>query len=55
MSDIKLFRTLSGSVEELAPKSAKLERELQKQIEINMDTFLSIRFLASEFSTSNGG
>lgn len=55
MSDIKLFRTLPSSVEELTPKSARLERELQKQIEINMDTFLSIRFLATEFSTSNGG
>ena len=55
MSDIKLFRTLPESVEELTPKSAKLERELQKQIEANMDTFLSIRFLATEFSTSNGG
>lgn len=55
MSDIKLFRTLPDLVEELTPKSAKLERELQKQIENNMDTFLSIRFLASEFSTSNGG
>lgn len=55
MSDIKLFRTLPNSVEELTPKSAKLEKELQKQIEANMDTFLSIRFLATEFSTSNGG
>ena len=55
MSDIKLFRTLPDSVEELTPKSAKLERELQKQIEANMNTFLSIRFLATEFSTSNGG
>ena len=55
MSDIKLFRTLPNSVEELTPKPAKLERELQKQIEANMDTFLSIRFLATEFSTSNGG
>ena len=55
MSDIKLFRTLPNSVEELTPKSAKLEKELQKQIETNMDTFLSIRFLATEFSTSNGG
>lgn len=55
MSDIKLFRISDSQVSELLARSAKLERDLQRQIEANMDAFLSIRFLASEFVTTNGG
>jgi len=56
MSDIKLFHVKdSNNVAELVTQYAKLEKDLQQLIEANMDTFLGVRFLASEFTTSNGG
>ncbi|WP_076959770.1 DUF5655 domain-containing protein [Teichococcus deserti] len=55
MSDIKLFRTESGSVAELYGSAVALEKSLQTLIECNMEAFLGVRFLASEFSTTNGG
>lgn len=57
MSDIKLYQISNENkrVTELVGQHAKLEKELQKLIEDNMDAFLSVRFLASEFTTSNGG
>jgi predicted transport protein len=51
MSDLKLFRLNSGSVSEIEGSSATLERSLQELIERNLETFLGVRFLASEFST----
>ncbi len=51
MSDIKLFRTNNGTVEELKGTSVALEKSLQTLIEQNLETFLGIRFLASEHST----
>ena len=56
MSDAKLFRFNSGQVTELAGHSAKLEREklerdLQILVEKDMETFLGVRFLESEYST----
>ncbi|MGI9279877.1 MAG: DUF5655 domain-containing protein [Endozoicomonas sp.] len=51
MSDAKLFRFNSGQVTELAGHSAKLERDLQILIEKDMETFLGVRFLESEYST----
>lgn len=51
MSDIKLFRTSDGTVEELKSTSVQLEKSLQTLIEQNLETFLGIRFLASEYST----
>ncbi len=51
MSDIKLFRTNNGTVEELKGTSVQLEKSLQTLIEQNLETFLGIRFLASEHST----
>lgn len=51
MSDIKLFRYDSKGAEELAGVSALVERQLQHLIESQMETFLGIRFLASEYST----
>ncbi|WP_105257907.1 DUF5655 domain-containing protein [Pseudoalteromonas sp. T1lg88] len=57
MSDIKLFQ-LGGNqsqVVELPSQAAKLEKDLQQLVEQHMDTFLGVRFLATEFSTSNGG
>ena len=40
---------------ELASQAAKYEKDLQQLIEQQMDTFLGVSFLASEFTTSNGG
>ena len=51
MSDIKLFRYANNSANELAGKSAAVERALQRLIEARMDTFLGVRFLATEYST----
>lgn len=51
MSDIKLFRYDQKSASELAGVSALIERQLQRLIEAQMETFLGVRFLASEYST----
>lgn len=51
MSDIKLFRYDHGSATELAGISALVEKQLQQLIERQMETFLGVRFLASEYST----
>jgi RecB family endonuclease NucS len=50
MSDIKLFK-INEQVEELAGKSVALEKSLQVLLEGNLETFLGVRFLASEYST----
>ena len=54
MADIKLFN-IKGSVQELQSGTVNLEKELQTVIERNMKTFFEITFLASEYSTTNGG
>ncbi|WP_417783989.1 DUF5655 domain-containing protein [Terasakiella pusilla] len=51
MSDIKLFSLVGGAVTELNGSSMAMEKSLQHLIERNLETFLGIRFLASEFST----
>lgn len=51
MSDIKLFQYGNGSAHELPGKSALVEKHLQGLIEHQMETFLGVRFLASEYST----
>ncbi len=53
MSDIKLFDYSNGTVRELEPKNADVEKKLQTLIENNMESFLGVRFLASEYSTGN--
>lgn len=55
MSDIKLFTQQGGSLSELASSFAPLERALQTLFEQNLETLLGVRFLASEYMTSNGG
>ncbi len=57
MSDIKLFRTAGGDVRELTGASVGLERSLQTLMERHLETFLGVRFLASEYSTgkTHGG
>ncbi len=51
MSDIKLFRYANNCASELAGKSATIERTLQRLIESQMEAFLGVRFLATEYST----
>lgn len=51
MSDIKLFRIVGGSAKEIEGTAAHLEKPLQSLIERNLETFLGIRFLATEYST----
>jgi len=51
MSDIKLFRINNGMVTELEGRSATVEKSLQNQIESNLDAFLGVRMVASEYST----
>ncbi|MBL4637922.1 MAG: DUF91 domain-containing protein, partial [Proteobacteria bacterium] len=51
MSDIKLFSQSGEVFTELAGSIAALESNLQKQIESNMQTFLGVQFLASEYHT----
>lgn len=54
MSTIKLFN-IKDNVEELESNTYDLERQLQEIIEKNMVTFFGVKFLASEFTTTNGG
>jgi predicted transport protein len=51
MSDIKLFRFSKNNAEELAGRSALVERELHELMEKHMECFLGIRFVAHEYST----
>ena len=57
MSDIKLFRIQKGEVIELEGRSASVEKSLQTQMEAHLETFLGVRFLATEYSTgkTHGG
>lgn len=51
MSDIQLFRLNAGHATELPSSSVALERRLQALVEGQMETFLGVRFLASEYAT----
>lgn len=51
MSDIRLFRYSENGVSELLGKSVAIEKKLQTLIESQMESFLGVRFLASEYST----
>lgn len=51
MGDIKLFKVNGGKIEEIQGQSASLEKSLQTMIERHLETFLGVRFLASEYST----
>ena len=55
MGDIKLFRIDGSAVCEIDGGSVSLEKSLQTLFEKNLSALLGVRFLASEFSTSNGG
>jgi predicted transport protein len=51
MGEIKLFRVAGNSVTELAGTSVAVEKSLQTLIERNLEAFLGVRFLASEYPT----
>ena len=51
MSDLKLFKINSRSVEELTSHSVQLEKSLQTVIETHLEAFFGVRFLATEYST----
>ena len=55
MSDLKLFRLSSSDVTELPSSTVALEKSLQNLFEANLEAFLGVRFLASEFATNEGG
>lgn len=55
MGDIKLFQIQDGTAAELPGSSAPLEKALQTLFERNLEAFLGVRFLASEFPTTHGG
>lgn len=51
MSDIQLFRLSGGAAAELPSRTAVVEKHLQNLIESQMQTFLGVRFLATEYAT----
>jgi hypothetical protein len=55
MSDIKLFRVSASKVDELTGTTDTIEKSVQIFFEKNLESLLGVRFLASEFITSNGG
>jgi len=57
MSDIKLFQISPTDVQELLGHSVAVEKSLQTLIELNLENFLGVRFLASEYATgkTHGG
>jgi predicted transport protein len=55
MSDIKLFRIGGSTVDELIGTTDTIEKSVQTFFERNLEALLGVRFLASEFKTSNSG
>jgi len=57
LSTIKLFKTNNSSATELNVQSIAIEKTLQTIIERNLELFLGVKFLASEYSTgkTHGG
>lgn len=51
MGDIKFFKINKDNVQELHGHSISLEKSLQTLIENHLESFLGIKFLASEYST----
>jgi predicted transport protein len=54
MSDIKLFRIASGQINELVGTTDTIEKSVQTLFETNLDALLGVRFVASEFTTTDG-
>ena len=54
MGDIKLFRTASNKIDELVGTTDTIEKSLQVFFEKNLEVLLGVRFLATEYTTTNG-
>jgi len=52
MSDVKLFKISGNGVQELTGDGFALEKKLQTLIERNLETFLGVTFLETEFVTT---
>lgn len=48
-----IFKIENEKVNRIKPTEFKLEKELQKLVECNLETFFNCRFIATEFSTGN--
>jgi len=57
LSTIKLFKTKNSNATELNVQSIAVEKSLQNTIEHNLEMFLGVKFLASEYGTgkTHGG
>jgi len=55
MGDIKLFKLSGSSVVEIDGGTVALEKSLQTLFEKSLEALIGVRFLASEFTTSNSG
>jgi predicted transport protein len=55
VADVKLFQLKPGAVTELEGRAVALEKSLQDIFEANLDALLGVRFLASEYRTTNRG
>jgi predicted transport protein len=57
MADIKLFQLQSDSARELRAESVDIEKSLQSLMEQHLESFLGVRFLATEYVTgkAHGG
>ena len=55
MSELRLFTTDGRKVEECYATAFKKEREIQDLFEANLEVLLGVRFVASEYSTDQGG
>jgi predicted transport protein len=54
MGDIKLFRVASNKINELVGTTDTIEKSLQVFFEKNLEALLGVRFLATEYTTTNG-
>jgi predicted transport protein len=55
VGDIKLFHIANGEVNALLGAAETIEKSVQTLFERNLEVFLGVRFLASEFTTTHGG
>lgn len=55
MSELRLFSIGGSKAKECHAAFFKLEKEIQKLFESNLEALLGVRFVASEFSTGQGG
>ncbi|WP_107416814.1 DUF5655 domain-containing protein [Streptomyces sp. CC53] len=51
MLELRLFHALNGGVDEVVPRLADAEADVQRFVEANMEALLGVRFLASEYGT----